>query len=65
MRSERQAANQRALEGMRTYLPTVFGGMCRATMTSVDGRVAQLRKEILKGDAVFRKERKMAMRNEW
>jgi len=47
-------ARERALMGMRTHFPDVFGGMCRSTVESVGGRIEELRREWEKEvDAAF------------
>ena len=42
---ERMLAGERALEGLRRHLPSVFGGLCRITVQSVNLRVEELKKE--------------------
>jgi len=42
---EMMLAQERALEGMRRHLPGVFGGTCRSTVQSIDGRIEELRRE--------------------
>jgi len=43
LRRERQLAEQRELEGIKIYLPRIFGGLCRITVNSVDSGVKESR----------------------
>jgi hypothetical protein len=43
--SERRLAEERALGGLKMYMPGVFGGMARQTSESVDKRIEELRKQ--------------------
>jgi len=47
VRNERRLAEERMLEALRTYLPSmhlIFGGICRSTAESVDGRIEEVKK---------------------
>jgi hypothetical protein len=55
-----------ALEGMRQHLPGVFGGMCRSTVQSVDGRIEELKQEWEREtDAAFGEVEEKHGRLEW
>lgn len=41
---EMMLAKERALVGMRTHLPGLFGGMCRSTVESVEERIEEVKK---------------------
>ena len=59
-------AQERALEGMRRHLPGVFGGMCRNTVQSVDGRIEGLRRDWGREiDAAFRELEEKEGRRKW
>ena len=63
LKRERQLAEQRALEGMKIYLPVMFGGLARSTVQNVDGRIEDSRDD-------WRKELDAALseigeRNDW
>jgi hypothetical protein len=45
LRNERRMLEESALEVLRTHLPSVFGGMCRSRVESVDSRIEELRQE--------------------
>lgn len=41
---ERRLAEERALRGMKHYLPRMYGGMARESAEGVDGRIEELRR---------------------
>jgi hypothetical protein len=43
MQNERRLAEENALLGMKMHLPSIFGGMCRDTVDSVDWRITEMR----------------------
>jgi len=45
LRNERRMLEESALEVLRMHLPSVFGGMCRSRVESVDSRIEELRQE--------------------
>jgi len=45
LRNERRMLEESALEVLRTHLPSVFGGVCRSRVESVDSRIEELRQE--------------------
>lgn len=42
---EMMLAKERALVGMRNYLPGIFGNLCKNTVESVEGRIEDVKKE--------------------
>jgi hypothetical protein len=64
-RMEMMEAQKRALKGMTRCLPGVFGGMCRSTVESDEGRIEEVRREWGREvDAVFEELDKEG-RHEW
>jgi len=45
LRNERLLLEESVLKGLRALLPSVFGGVCRSTVESVDSRIDELRRE--------------------
>jgi len=63
---EMLAAQERALMGMKQHLPGIFGGLCRGSVESVDGRIEESRKEWGKeADAAFGEVEEKEGRLEW
>jgi len=66
LRYERKLAEQRMLEGMRDLLPSIFGGICRGIVGSVDERVQDLWREWEEEvDAVSNKYENKGPRDQW
>jgi hypothetical protein len=62
---ERQEAEERVLEGLKSFLPAVFGGMCRSTVESVDGRVEESRERFRRDVDCIRAELEKEVRESW
>ena len=65
LRHERQEAEQKALEGMRLYLPVIFGGMCRTTVQSVDARSEESKDALRQDIDAVRAELEKGHREQW
>ena len=65
-RNERLLMEERALEGLRMHLPSVFGGMCKNTVESVDSRMEDLKREwMVDLDAIYSEFEEKEGRNHW